>query len=476
MKNRPLLAILAFLLFAAFVFEAGAEDFGFGFGDSEEEPAGSSAGISGTSSGAFPVSVKVGGKVKGELNAFFDDLNTFEEFKKSKPGDIFSGALNFSASGSNADGVISLDLKAGADPLSINEAYLRVFFGPANIEAGIRKLTWGKADSFGPLDVVNPLDYSDLSRITDVMAVKIARPMVHAAVGMGSGSKLEAVFLPGFEGHRFAAQGRWFPSAISPEIGSGVALADLSGYGGLIVMPKTDTLEYMQAGLRFTTTTGQADLGVQYFFGNLFRPSYSIEGIDAFLGDLLAVLPSNPRYTGNLSLIRPRVEYNRYHQLGADYARVIAGFNVRTELAAHITPDLAGEAGWVRNPFIGWSAGFDRDLVWGINVNLQCNETIRLFRDKNSNPLVDFEAGAPPTFTRLTLILSRKFLRDNLELKFTSIFDPEDHDLYLIPSLALTFGEAVADFSAGIFAGRDGGELSQYRNNGYIKTALTYTF
>jgi hypothetical protein len=241
-------------------------------------------------------------------------------------------------------------------------------------------------------------------------------------------------------------------------------------------MPETDTLEYMQAGLRFTTTIGPADLGVQYFFGNLFRPSYSFEGINTFFGDLLATLPSDFQYTGNLSLLRPRIEYNRYHQIGADYARVIAGFNVRTELAAHITSDLAGEAGWVRNPFIGWSAGFDRDLVWRINVNLQCNETIRLCRDKNNNPAIDFEGDAPPTFTRLTLILSRKFLRDNLELKFTGIFDPEDRGLYLIPSVALTFGEVAADFSAGIFAGRDGGELSQYRNNGYIKTALTYTF
>jgi hypothetical protein len=307
------------------------------------------------------------------------------------------------------------------------------------------------------------------------------------------------VFLPGFEGHRFVSSGRWSPSGIVgpvrgsiisayPSVASAYGADPWFSMGGgnlillglqsadlLAVTREKNSIEYAQTGLRFTTTVGPADLGVQYFFGNYFRPSFSLAGIPYFLDDLIqGNIASLGNYSGNFSLLK--LDYNRYHQLGVDWAQVIGSFNVRAELAAHITSDLAGDAGWVRNPFIGWSAGFDRDLVWGINMNFQCNETVRLFNDKNTNPAVNVEGNTPFTATRLTLILSKKLLRDNLELKFTGIFDPEDRDLYLIPSVALTFGEVVADFSAGIFAGKDGGEFSQYRNNGYIKAALTYTF
>ncbi|MDR0602043.1 MAG: hypothetical protein LBG42_06635 [Treponema sp.] len=473
--GRRLPAILALAFFALLPPAAGAQEFGFGFDDEDPES-------SGGSSASFPVSVKLGGKARGELFAFFDDLNTFEELKNSSPGDIFSGALYFSASASGADAVINLNLGMNRNnPVALDEAFFRVYFGPANIEAGLRKLSWGRADSFGPLDVVNPLDYSDLSRITNVREIKIARPMVHGTVNMGSSSKLEAVFIPGFEGHRFASSGRWTPSVpvdgiFSSSMAGGILSSLLNNYYSLLVMPDTGKLEYAQAGMRFTTTAGPADIGAQYFFGNLFRPSYSFGGAGAFLADLLTVLPSNPRYTGNFSLLSSRIEYNRYHQIGADWAQVIAGFNIRAELAAHITQDLAGNAGWVRNPFISWSFGFDRDTVWDINVNLQCNESVRLFGDKNSAFAVDFAWDRLPVSTRLTLIVSKKFLRDNLEVKCTGIFDPEDTGLYLIPAVSWAIGEVTADLQAGIFAGKKGGELSQYRNSGYIKTALTYSF
>jgi hypothetical protein len=482
-EGRRPYAVFAALFLVFFPAGGGAQDAGFGFGFDGDDSGGVSVSL--------PVSVKLGGRARGELLAFFDDLNTFEELKKSRPGDIFDGALYFSASASNADAVINLTLGTdGNSPVALDEAFLRVYFGPLGIEAGLRKLTWGRADSFGPLDVVNPLDYSDLSRIMKLREIKIARPMVHGTVDIGSASRIEAVFIPGFEGHKFASSGRWAPSfmldnllpssvnsLLSPIVNSVYnALAPVAG-SFYSLLPDTGTIEYMQAGARFTTTLGPADFGAQYFFGNLFRPSYSIEGVDAFLLDLVTVLPSNPRYTGNFSLLRPHIEYNRYHQIGADWAQVVADFNIRAELAAHITQDLAGDAIWVRNPFISWSFGFDRDTVWDINVNLQCNESIRLFGDKK-NDIFEIGSGKNelPISTRLTLILSKKFLRDNLEITCTGIYDPEETGFYFIPAVSWSIGEVTADLQAGIFAGKEGGELSSYRNSGYIKTALTYSF
>jgi hypothetical protein len=173
----------------------------------------------------------------------------------------------------------------------------------------------------------------------------------------------------------------------------------------------------------------------------------------------------------------PDIRYNRYHQIGADYARVIAGFNLRAELAANITSDIAGDDGAVYNPALLWSLGFDRDLFWGINGNFQCNESIRLMNDKiDSNRAIDTEAGTDMTQTRFTFVLSKKLFREEFELKNTVIWGVEDMDCYIIPAIVWTRGDVEVELSGGIFGGDESGELGQYRHNNFVKLGLAYSF
>ncbi|MDR1586098.1 MAG: hypothetical protein LBS57_01435 [Treponema sp.] len=518
---RKALRIFIILALPIFVFSGAtgleAQDFGFGFEDSGAEGEGASS---------LPLSVKTGGEISAELLCYAHDLKNQDELNAASLGDIFSGSLNFSAAGANVDAYINLDLSAdsfrelaaySADsphlPRMPDEAYLRAYFGPLSIEAGLRKLTWGKADSLGPLDVVNPLDYSDLTNITAIKAIKIARPMVRLSWDFGAMSKLEGVFVPGFAGHRFAGEGRWQPAQFR-EL-SGLVMDDISsyafgnypflsgyineqqfralldsGYGSAFAqLPDTRGLEYTQAGLRYTTTVGSADLGFQYFFGNLFTPSWGFEGMNSFVDRMIADFTAAAAGGGSLDLAtvadlmenlgapEPAVDYNRYHQLGLDYAQVLFGFNLRAEFAAHITGDLAGDDGAVRNPFLAWSLGFDRDLVWGINANIQCNETIRLLNDSiGDSPVFDCEAGTDMSSTRITAQLSKKFLRDDLELKLTNIWDIEDRGCYIIPALSWTIKDVIAELSAGVFAGREDAELGQYWRNSFVKTGIKYSF
>jgi hypothetical protein len=110
-------------------------------------------------------------------------------------------------------------------------------------------------------------------------------------------------------------------------------------------------------------------------------------------------------------------------------------------------------------------------------VNLQVNETIRLLNSKTgSSPLTDIEAETDVTSTRLTLVLSKKFFRDELELRATGIWGIEDMDCYILPAIIWTKGDIALEFSGGIFAGDEQGELGQYRNNGFLRTVLTYSF
>jgi hypothetical protein len=434
------------LVFPLMLSPLAAQDFGFGFGDE------SAGDVSGGTAGAFAVSI--GGEVSASVVGYAGDFQ--EGAGAVELGDLFSGKLNFAAETSRADAVINLKLRTQADsPVTLDEAYVRAYFGNFDIEGGLRKLTWGKADSLGPLDVINPLDYSDFAAMSDMksdpMTLKIARPLIHTSYRIGSFSKIEGVFVPNFEPARFGT-GRWTPGQMER--------LDQLEVNGVPVNRRPSgmaSLDYAQAGVRFTTTIGPADIGLQYYYGRLTKPAFSMT-------------PSPLSTEVNFS-------YNPYHQIGADWAQVLFGFNVRAEAAANITSDLDGDDGSIYNPSLACSFGFDRDLLLGINLNLQVNESIAFMHGRiNSDPLLDTEADTNTTSTQIIASLSKTFFRDELEAMAAVIWEVEARDFLIMPSLVWTKDTVSVQLSGGIFGGDEDGQFGQYRDNGFVKAALTYSF
>ncbi|MDR0504156.1 MAG: hypothetical protein LBH16_12650 [Treponema sp.] len=435
-----------------------AQSFGFDEADTE---------ISGGSAGALKVSIE--GEISTSVTGYIMDFSDGADHVTL--GDFFAGSLNFSAKSSFAEGVINLNISPDESPVQADEAYLHAFFGKFDIEAGLRKLTWGKADSFGPLDVINPLDSSEIfTEMADnisLMGAKIARPLVHAALRFGKYSKIEAVFVPNFTPARFAAEGRWAPGPAPFQRKLLEQAAAMSMTAGIEIdldlepsAPDTGTVDYAQTGLRFTTTIGSSDIGVQYYYGRLFQPSVKLNFFPVPSAQYL---------------------YNPYHQIGLDYAQVLLGFNVRAEFAANITEDLKGDDGSVYNPSLAWSLGFDRDLFMGINLNLQVNETIRLLNDKVGGTNLftgrfDIEDGMPLTATRLTSTITKRFLRDTLELRAAVVWGIEDGDCAVMPALIWTNDDVRIAFSGGFFMGDEKGQLGQYKDNHFLKLSISYAF
>jgi hypothetical protein len=93
-----------------------------------------------------------------------------------------------------------------------------------------------------------------------------------------------------------------------------------------------------------------------------------------------------------------------------------------------------------------------------------------------SNPVFDCEAGTDVTSTRITMQISKKFLRDNLESKVSIIWDIENSGCYIIPAVVYTMGGLTAELASGIFAGKEDGELGQYWENTFIRVGLKYSF
>ncbi|MCL2130486.1 MAG: hypothetical protein FWH35_09050, partial [Treponema sp.] len=283
-------------VFAQDGFGFGETEDNFGFGETEDNfgfgEAENNFGFGESSSSSF--SIDIGGKVSAGFTAFFDDFSSGDSFKEIRLGDIFSGNLDFRAGGTHAEAIINIKIVPvfdGTSPITLDESFLRTFFSPVTLEGGLRKISWGRADSFGPLDIINPLDYTNMTKLSDPKSIKIARPMFRALWSMGSFTRLDAVFLPVFKGHKFASSGRWAPSQVNElknlferylkvlsltsensELIQAVGNEYLQNLDIEDLYPDTAKLEYAQAGMRFTTSFGSSDFGFQYYFGRFHRP------------------------------------------------------------------------------------------------------------------------------------------------------------------------------------------------------------
>jgi hypothetical protein len=454
---KTLKSIISISILATMVMTVAEAQADFGFGSADET----------NSAAAAPAAagIKIGGELGVGAKLFFDEM---DDIGAVSLGDLYSARLTLEASGSKADAMIKL--KASQDiienrPLDIvDEARLRITLGQLSIEGGLLKLTWGKADSQGPLDVLNPLDLRDLT-VVDSMERKIARPMVRASLSLGQASNIEAVVLPGFQGYALATEGRWRPdqfdelnAKINFLIGIGATIPIGTTYETLAAALDTASLSHSQAGARLTTSLGSVDLGLQYFYGYLPMPAVKFSG---------SPLPS-----------AVELVYNRYHQIGADFAAVIAGFNTRAELAANLTEDLKGEDPAVYNPSLAFSLGFDRDLFAGLNLNLQYAGSYRLNDDRIDRSALSFdiEKDSEVFSSTLTAVLMKSLFKDALDLELRALYEFDDKDFLILPSAVYAIGDAEIELSAGFFGGDEGGQMGQYAESSYISITMRYLF
>lgn len=439
-----------------------AQDFGFGPADTTEATQVASGNTGGTT-GTGPA-LTISGTATIQGNLFVGET---EQLWDQSLGDLVYPKLTIGARGSKVETYLAFNLRPSyletASSRILDEAWVRLFVGPLTLDGGFMKVTWGKADSQGPLDVLNPLDYTDFT-VTDSKERKIAQPMVRLSWNIGDFTKLEGIGVIGFQGNQYDLSGRWQPN----QLGSLVAISTHSTQTAeeilniLSAALEADrSLDHSQGGLRFTTTTGSVDWGIQYFYGYLPNPAAKI-GLAGSFPNLYPVLQS--------------LAYNCYHQAGLDAATVLGGFNLRFEGAANITEDTSGDDPTVYNPHLAFSLGFDRDVVAGINLNVQYNGTYRLMDDKVGTKPFDIEAGTRAFTDRLTTRLSQSLFQDTLKWECTILWGIQDKDYLIIPKISWAIGDGELFAQGGIFGGDSAGLVGQYDKNDYLSIGIKYTF
>lgn len=522
MKRTKILALLATAAFFSSFATAQDMDFGDDFGSDF----GGDFGDSASSSSFAATALSVNGEAQVNFRAYVDDEGTsglpIDEWNtwvdpKGKLG------LNYSNDSVSADVkfALSKDIITDYKADIIDELTLEAYLGNFVIQAGKMKVVWGKGDKLHVIDNFNANDYKDFL-IPDYIDRRISEPMVRVLynapndAGPFTSNRFEFIWTPFMTADRYAASGRWVPTKVKElkktlsksaveAIGAQGIKANacsqlydetkgesdptnqevikqqalytkmLSNSSSLAdnLYPDLYQLKYMQAGARFTTTTGSWDWGLSYYFGRDKRASFDYKKMMAPYGYVQKYLEGTAEEDDKF------IDYDFLQVFGIEAAKTFGAYNFRAEAAYNLTKDVAGDDPKVHNNSLAWVFGFDRDLpVSELNFNLQTQGKFILNHDeiKNSG---DTESGTYKTDNKLVLNISDNLAHGKLKPEVSAIYGFEHFDLIIMPKVTWYVSDGLEFSASGMYMQsfiESRSEFGNWHNNSFVQIAAKYTF
>lgn len=250
-------------------------------------------------------------------------------------------------------------------------------------------------------------------------------------------------------------------------------LSQLSNSSSLAdnLYPDLYQLKYMQAGARFTTTTGSWDWGLSYYFGRDKRASFDYKKMEeTYVQKYLE---------GTAEEDDKFIDYDFLQVFGIEAAKTFGAYNFRAEAAYNLTKDVAGDDPKVHNNSLAWVFGFDRDLpVSELNFNLQTQGKFILNHDeiKDSG---DTESGTYKTDNKLVLNISDNLAHGKLKPEVSAIYGFEHFDLIIMPKVTWYVSDGLEFSASGMYMQsfiESRSEFGNWHNNSFVQIAAKYTF
>lgn len=517
MKRTKILALLATATFFSSFATAQDMDFGDDFGSDF----GGDFGDTASSSSFAATALSVNGEAQVNFRAYVDDEGTsglpIDEWNtwvdpKGKLG------LNYSNDSVSADVkfALSKDIITDYKADIIDELTLEAYLGNFVIQAGKMKVVWGKGDKLHVIDNFNANDYKDFL-IPDYIDRRISEPMVRVLynapndAGPFTSNRFEFVWTPFMTADRYAASGRWVPNQVNElkENLTGIAkesikntvskmekdriaiikgdntkqaefealnktyLSQLSNSSSLAdnLYPDLYQLKYMQAGARFTTTTGSLDWGLSYYFGRDKRASFDYKNMAPYVQKYLK---------GTAEEDDKFIDYDFLQVFGIEAAKTFGAYNFRAEAAYNLTKDVAGDDPKVHNNSLAWVFGFDRDLpVSELNFNLQTQGKFILNHDEIKDSGDTEESGTYKTDNKLVLNISDNLAHGKLKPEVSAIYGFEHFDLIIMPKVTWYVSDGLEFSASGMYMQsfiESRSEFGNWHNNSFVQIAAKYTF
>lgn len=484
MKRTKILALLATATFFSSFATAQDMDFGDDFGSDFGVDFGDSA----SSSSFAATALSVNGEAQVNFRAYVDDEGTsglpIDEWNtwvdpKGKLG------LNYSNDSVSADVkfALSKDIITDYKADIIDELTLEAYLGNFVIQAGKMKVVWGKGDKLHVIDNFNANDYKDFL-IPDYIDRRISEPMVRVLynapndAGPFTSNRFEFIWTPFMTADRYAASGRWVPTQVK-ELEKSLKDIATNSISSTVeeleenLYPDLYQLKYMQAGARFTTTTGSWDWGLSYYFGRDKRASFDYKKMKTYV----------PKYLeGTAEEDDKFIDYDFLQFFGIEAAKTFGAYNFRAEAAYNLTKDVAGDDPKVHNNSFAWVFGFDRDLpVSELNFNLQTQGKYIINHDEidDSKNSIDTEKSTYKTDNKLVLNISDNLAHGKLKPEVSAIYGFEHFDLIIMPKVTWYVSDGLEFSASGMYMQsfiESRSEFGNWHNNSFVQIAAKYTF
>ena len=504
--------VLSAAALAAQDFDFG-DDFGSDFG-----------GDFGDASSSFAAtSLEVSGEAEVNFRAYFD-----EEGEYGLPVDEWqtdttpSGKINLKYANDSVSAeakfAFSKDILDNYHEDVIDELTLESYFGNFVVQAGKMKVVWGKGDKLHAIDNFNANDYTDFI-IPDYIDRRIAEPMIRILynvpkdVGPFSSSRFEFVWTPTMTADRYASSGKWVPAQVtslksqltsiagerivkqgalagkaavkyeekeSTDEDNMAALSQQTLYTTMLnnsstladsLYPDTKQLKYMQAGARFTTTTGSLDWGVSYYAGRDKRASFDYTKVNTYVSKYLE---------GSAADSDKFISYDFLQTFGIEAAKTFGAFNFRGEAAYNLTEDTAGDDPTVHNNSVAWVFGFDRDLpISELNVNVQGQGKYILHHDKIEDVSTDTENGTYENDVKIVANISDSWNHGKVKPEVSAVYGIQHYDLIVMPKITWYVSDGLEFTAKGMYMASyksDKTEFPGWSNNGFVQFGAKFTF
>lgn len=544
---KKIIAFLgAVALVSSFAFAQDADfgddfssDFGSDFSSDFGDDSSSSSG-----SGFSSTKLEIGGEAQIDFRAYVDDTDTSGlpidewETKVFPKGKVNLKYANDSVFAEAKFG-LSEDVIKNHPQDIIDELTLAAYLGNWEIQAGKMKVVWGKGDKLHVVDNFNANDYKDFL-IPDYIDRRISEPMIRAIynvpkdVGPFTSTKFEFVWTPFMTADRYAESGRWVPTQVKQlkEKLTSIAGAELvkqgitagtantafastsqadptgtsdaykSAYNNAVeqqtlytkmlsnsssladdLYPNVYQLKYMQAGARFTTTTGSWDWGLSYYFGRDKRASFDYSKLDYDFTD-----PTNTvndynyvsKYLKDTASEDDKfIDYDFLQVFGVEAAKTFGAYNFRAEAAYNLTQDIAGDDASVHNNSVAWVFGFDRDLpISELNINIQ-NQGKYIINHHKIKDTDDTEANTYTTDNKLVLNISDNLCHSKVKPEITAIYGFEHFDLIIMPKVTWYVSDGLEFSASGMYMKNfveNRKEFGDWTENSFVQVGAKYTF
>ena len=173
------------------------------------------------------------------------------------------------------------------------------------------------------------------------------------------------------------------------------------------------------------------------------------------------------------------LHYDRVTVLGAEFATIKLGMNLRGELAYNLTEDIDGNDPCVKNNSIGYVLGGDKDFpINNLNINVQIKGNYIVNNSEiKGNYDTDYNKDDKYLSNSLIAVIADKYFNERVNPQLTVVYNVRDEDYVISPELELELLDSTEiNIKYTAFSGDAGTTYGDFKNLDYLQTEIKYFF